>query len=127
MTRAFTTYVDSNPVSACRNARIFTTKVALYFLTAARTVTKLVPSLTEVEQCDDIPQEVSETTTNVSCLHYTVQVCSKKRGKPRKVKYPSVKKWCYKTTSEVGGHNLTTASVMFCSAFTNVARHATDV
>ena len=38
-------------------------------LTVARTVTKLVPSLTEVEQCDDIPQEVSETSTNVSCLH----------------------------------------------------------
>ena len=89
----------------------FLTLVTLYVLTVARTVTKLVPSLTEVEQCDDIPQEVSETSSNVSCLHYTVQVCSKKRGKPRKVKYPSVKKWCYKTTTEVGGHNLTTASV----------------
>lgn len=95
-------------------------------LTVARTVTKLVPSLTEVEQCDDIPQEVSAATSN-RVTHYTVQVCSKKRGKPRKVKYPSVKKWCYKTTSEVGGHNLTPASVMFRSAFTHVATHATDV
>merc|ERR1712242_216162 len=64
-----------------------------------KTVTKLVPSLTEVEQCDDIPQEVSAATSN-RVTHYTVQVCSKKRGKPRTVKYPSVKKWCYKTTSE---------------------------
>ena len=100
----------------------------MYVLTVARTVTKLVPSLTEVEQCDDIPQEVSAATSN-RVIHYTVQVCSKKRGKPRKVKYPSVKKWCYKTTSEVGGHNLTPAGVMFRSAFTltHVATHATDV
>ena len=46
-----------------------------------RTVTKLVPLLTEVENCSDIPQEV----------------CSKKRGKPRKVTYPTVKTWCYET------------------------------
>ena len=47
----------------------FLTLVTLYVLTVARTVTKLVPSLTEVEQCDDIPQEVSETATNVSLCH----------------------------------------------------------
>ena len=44
----------------------FLTLVTLYVLTVARTVTKLVPSLTEVEQCDDIPQEVSAATSNVS-------------------------------------------------------------
>ena len=43
----------------------------MYVLTVARTVTKLVPSLTEVEQCDDIPQEVSAATSN-RVIHYTV-------------------------------------------------------
>ena len=47
----------------------FLTLVTLYVLTVARTVTKLVPSLTEVEQCDDIPQEVSAATSNMSTLH----------------------------------------------------------
>ena len=46
----------------------FLTLVTLYVLTVARTVTKLVPSLTEVEQCDDIPQEVSAATSNVSYI-----------------------------------------------------------
>merc|ERR1711971_1234288 len=47
--------------------------------TVCKNVTKLVPSLNEVQNCSDVPQEV----------------CSKVRGKPRKVKRPSVKKWCY--------------------------------
>jgi len=44
-----------------------------------KNVTKLVPSLNEVKNCSDVPREV----------------CSKVRGKPRKVRRPSVKKWCY--------------------------------
>jgi len=47
--------------------------------TVCKNVTKLVPSLNEVQNCSDVPQEV----------------CTKVRGKPRKVKRPSVKKWCY--------------------------------
>jgi len=47
-----------------------------------KTVTKLVPVLKEVENCSNIPHEV----------------CSTKRGKPRKVTYPTVKTWCYEVT-----------------------------
>ena len=49
-----------------------------------RFVTKLVPSLDEVEQCTEVPQEV----------------CTKTRGSPRKVKHPVVKKWCYRVKQE---------------------------
>ena len=44
----------------------------------------MVPRLNEVEQCTDVPQEV----------------CTKTRGKPRKVKHPVVKKWCYRVRQE---------------------------
>ena len=48
-------------------------------LCSPRFVTKLVPSLTEVEQCTEVPQEV----------------CTTARGRGRKVKHPVLKKWCY--------------------------------
>ena len=51
----------------------------MIFFFPSRFVTKLVPSLSEVEQCTEVPQEV----------------CTKTRGSPRKVKHPVVKKWCY--------------------------------
>ena len=47
----------------------------MYVLTVARTVTKLVPSLTEVEQCDDIPQEVSAAPSNVSVTNCDQLLC----------------------------------------------------
>merc|ERR1712227_100044 len=50
-----------------------------------KTVTKLSPVLKEVEKCSDVPKEI----------------CSKKRGKPKKVKVPTLKKWCYNQTEEV--------------------------
>ena len=42
-------------------------------------VTKLVPSLKEVEKCFDVPKEV----------------CVRSEVNPRVVKFPVVKKWCY--------------------------------
>ena len=66
------------------------------FVFPSRFVTKLVPRLSEVEQCTDVPQEV----------------CTQTRGSPRKVKHPVVKKWCYQakqetTTGSSYGRNLT--------------------
>ena len=49
-------------------------------------VTKLVPKLEPSKECVDVPKEV----------------CSRSRGNPRKVKKPTVKKWCYLSSPESG-------------------------
>jgi len=49
-------------------------------------VTKLVPKLTPVEECVDVPKEV----------------CQKAKGNPRKVLKPITKKWCYVPSEESG-------------------------
>ena len=49
-------------------------------------VTKLVPKLTPVEECVDVPKEV----------------CQKTKGNPRTVLKPVTKKWCYTPTQESG-------------------------
>jgi len=49
-------------------------------------VTKIVPLLTPVEECVDVPKEI----------------CQKKKGNPRKVVKPVTKKWCYTPTQESG-------------------------
>jgi len=49
-------------------------------------VTKLVPKLTPVEECVDVPKEV----------------CQKKKGNPRTVLKPVTKKWCYTPSEESG-------------------------
>ena len=51
-----------------------------------RHVTKLVPRLTPVEECVDVPREV----------------CQKGRGNPRRVVKPVTKKWCYVPSQESG-------------------------
>ena len=51
-------------------------------------VTKLVPKLTPVEECVDVPKEV----------------CQKSKGNPRKVLKPVTKKWCYVPSEESGLH-----------------------
>jgi len=51
-------------------------------------VTKLVPKLTPVEECVDVPKEV----------------CQKSKGNPRTVLKPVTKKWCYTPTAESGLH-----------------------
>ena len=51
-------------------------------------VTKLVPKLTPVEECVDVPKEV----------------CQRKKGNPRKVLKPVTKKWCYVPSEEAGLH-----------------------
>jgi len=43
-------------------------------------VTKLVPQLKEVETCSDVPKEI----------------CFRVEKNPHKIKYPVIKKWCYK-------------------------------
>jgi len=49
-------------------------------------VTKLVPKLTPVEECVDVPKEV----------------CQRKKGNPRTVFKPVTKTWCYTPTEESG-------------------------
>ena len=49
-------------------------------------VTKLVPKLTPVEECVDVPKEV----------------CHKTKGHPRTVLRPVTKKWCYTPSREAG-------------------------
>ena len=49
-------------------------------------MTKLVPKLTPVEECVDVPKEV----------------CQKAKGNPRKVLKPITKKWCYVPSEESG-------------------------
>jgi len=49
-------------------------------------VTKLVPKLTPVEECVDVPKEV----------------CQRKKGNPRTVYKPVTKTWCYTPTEESG-------------------------
>jgi len=49
-------------------------------------VTKLVPKLTPVEECVDVPKEV----------------CHKTKGNPRTVLRPVTKKWCYTPSQESG-------------------------
>jgi len=51
-------------------------------------VTKLVPKLTPVEECVDVPKEI----------------CQKTKGNPRKVLKPVTKKWCYVPSQESGLH-----------------------
>lgn len=51
-------------------------------------MTKLVPKLTPVEECVDVPKEV----------------CQKGKGNPRKVLKPITKKWCYVPSEESGLH-----------------------
>jgi len=49
-------------------------------------VTKLVPKLTPVEECVDVPKEV----------------CTKEKVNPRTIQKPVTKKWCYVPTQESG-------------------------
>merc|ERR1719233_240646 len=49
-------------------------------------VTKLVPKLTPVEECVDVPKEV----------------CQRTKGNPRTVLKPVTKKWCYTPSEESG-------------------------
>ena len=49
-------------------------------------VTKLVPKLTPVEECVDVPKEV----------------CHRTKGNPRTVLKPVTKKWCYTPSEESG-------------------------
>jgi len=63
------TVVGDNPEETC----------SLDPQTTCKHVTKLVPSLKEVERCFDVPKEV----------------CVRSENNPRKVKVPVVKKWCY--------------------------------
>ena len=49
-------------------------------------VTELVPQLEPVEECMDVPKEV----------------CTRAKGKGRKVKKPVLKKWCYIPTKTAG-------------------------
>jgi len=49
-------------------------------------ITKLVPKLTPIEECVDVPKEV----------------CQKTKGNPRTVIKPVTKKWCYTPTEESG-------------------------
>ena len=49
-------------------------------------ITKLVPLLTPVEECIDVPKET----------------CHKVRGNPKKVVKQVKKKWCYKPSEESG-------------------------
>ena len=49
-------------------------------------MTKLVPKLTPVEECVDVPKEV----------------CQRSKGNPRKVLKPVTKKWCYVPSEESG-------------------------
>ena len=49
-------------------------------------MTKLVPKLTPVEECVDVPKEI----------------CQRVQGNPRTVARPVKKKWCYTPSQEVG-------------------------
>jgi len=49
-------------------------------------VTKLVPKLSPVQECVDVPKEI----------------CARSKTNPRKVKKPVVKKWCYIPSKESG-------------------------
>ena len=49
-------------------------------------VTKLVPKLTPVEECVDVPKEI----------------CQRKKANPRTVLKPVTKTWCYTPTEESG-------------------------
>ena len=53
---------------------------------AGKQVTKLVPILTPVEECVDVPREI----------------CQKAKGNPQKVVKQVTKKWCYTPTAESG-------------------------
>ena len=64
------TMVIDNPVEECEMNPIRTCKF----------VTRLVPKLAAKVTCIDVPKEI----------------CSKSKGKPRRVKKPVIKKWCFK-------------------------------
>ena len=49
-------------------------------------MTKLVPKLTPVEECVDVPKEI----------------CARSKTNPHKVKRPVIKKWCYVPSQESG-------------------------
>lgn len=55
---------------------------------SCKLVTKLVPQLREVETCSDIPKEV----------------CVRVARNPRKIRYPVIKKWCYKYKGACSEH-----------------------
>ena len=53
---------------------------------AGEHVTKLVPKLSPVEECSDVPKEI----------------CTKGKANPRTVLKPITKKWCYNPSEESG-------------------------
>ena len=63
------TVVIDNPVEHCDMEPIRTCKH----------VTKLVPKLESTQDCVDVPKEI----------------CAMSKANPRKVKKPSIQKWCY--------------------------------
>ena len=76
---------DLQPQRKCRFSQ--TVRLPLFcLLIAGSHVTKLVPKLTPVEECVDVPKEV----------------CQKSKGNPRVVVKPVTKKWCYVPSEESG-------------------------
>ena len=63
------TVIASNPVEKCN---LKPSKVC-------RHTTKMVPKLKPVTECVDVPKEI----------------CAKSRVNPKRVKKPSIQKWCY--------------------------------
>lgn len=68
------TVLSDNPVEECDMEPLRTCK----------TVTKLVPRLDTVQDCVDVPKEV----------------CARSKVNPRKVKKPSIQKWCFTPQNE---------------------------
>ena len=70
--------VSENPVENCDMEPLRTCKH----------VTKLVPKLDTVQDCVDVPKEI----------------CARSKVNPRRVKKPSIQKWCF--TPDAGDTNL---------------------
>ena len=77
---------DLQPQRKCKLRPLSQRRATLTVLIAGSHVTKLVPKLTPVEECVDVPKEV----------------CQKSKGNPRKVVKPVTKKWCYTPSEESG-------------------------
>ena len=75
---------DLQPQRKCK--RVMHSSACLSMHVAGAHVTKLVPKLSPVEECVEVPKEV----------------CQKMKGNPRTVLKPVTKKWCYTPSKESG-------------------------
>ena len=75
--------VVDNPIEECDMEPLRTCKH----------VTKLVPKLEAAQECVDVPKEI----------------CAKSKVNPRRVKKPSIQKWCFTPVNKTGKGPMTCA------------------